>query len=349
MDDAKKKIISQYYYNPEHGYIGTEKLYYKLKDKGITKADINEFLNNQELYQVNKRVNNKSSFIPHYPLQEFQIDLIYLENKYLNDASYGLCCIDIFTKFADIELMKKKDEKSTTEAMEKILEKMGIPEMVYCDEGTEFNNKTFKKLMNDNNIDIIYTLKHAPYIERFNRTIKNIFSRYLQATDTKTILNVLPQILKNYNSTYHKSIGMTPTEAKEEKNIISVRDNLESSFNTQKREKIYVGDKVRTLIKEKSYDKKYNPRWSKEIHTIEKIEGQKYFIDNGSRYYLRAYLMKVDKNEKPIISANLEGTREGHLKELAKREKEEQTNKPTPTRMTLRPKETRKKPDKLDI
>ena len=41
------------------------------------------------------------------------IDLIYLENKHLNKASYGLVCIDIFSKKGDVELMKKKTAKET--------------------------------------------------------------------------------------------------------------------------------------------------------------------------------------------------------------------------------------------
>ena len=93
-----------------------------------------------------------------YENQEYQIDLIYLENKHLNQASYGLCCIDVFSKKADVELMKRKDEKSTLEALKNVIKRMNKPYSIYCDEGSEFTNKEFKKYCEDNDIELIITL-----------------------------------------------------------------------------------------------------------------------------------------------------------------------------------------------
>lgn len=318
MDDIEAfKKIADVYYNPESGFIGEEKLYQKLKTFGITRKQIKSFLKKQELYQINKRPDTQGSFIPAYPLHEFQIDLIYLEDKHLNKASYGLCCIDVFTKKADIVLMKNKDESSTTAAMKTLLNRMGSPEMVYCDEGNEFNNTKFKKLMDDHNIELILTLRHAPVVERFNRTIKEMLSKYLQASKSKTIINVLPVLIKNYNNSYHKTIEMAPNEVNED-NLLEVYTNIWEKSNIRNREEINVGDKVRVLVKEKAYDKKYKARWSKEIHTVREKEGQFYFIDKLTRTYLRAYLLKVVDNETKDVEPLLEGTREGHLKNRTK-------------------------------
>lgn len=106
------------------------------------------------------------SFIPQRTLHKFQIDLIYLENKHLEKGQkYGLVCVDCFTNSVDIELMKSKTATNTVKSMKKILKKMGSPEMIYCDEATEFNKKDFKKLCSDNKIELILTLVHAPMIE----------------------------------------------------------------------------------------------------------------------------------------------------------------------------------------
>ena len=93
----------------------------------------------------------------------------------------------MFTKKADIELMKKKDKTESVRAMSILLEKMGISETIYCDEGTEFTSNAFKELMKDNNIEISFTLRHAPFVERFNRTIKGMIYKYLEMTKSKTI------------------------------------------------------------------------------------------------------------------------------------------------------------------
>ena len=180
-DNKTAELIKSTYYNPKTGFQSPYKIYKRLHEKNpeIKLSDVQEVLNKQEIYQTTKlNIGRMGSFIPQRPLHEFQIDLIYLENKHLNKGQkYGLVCVDCFTKFVSIELMKTKTATSTVEAMQKILIKMGSPEMIYCDEGSEFNNKQFKKLCDDNKIELILTLVHAPMVERVNRTIKQMLYR----------------------------------------------------------------------------------------------------------------------------------------------------------------------------
>lgn len=316
-DAENKLILNSIYYDPKRGLLGPDKLYHRVKQFNITRTEVNKYLGNQEIVQVNRRPIFNRSFVPSYPLQEFQIDLIHLENPRLNDAAYGLCCIDVFTKKADIELLKRKDKDSVVAAMHLLLERMGIPESIYCDEGTEFTNRDFQNLMKEYDIEIIYTLRHAPFVERFNRTIKSLMSRYLQVTDTKTVSKILPSLIENYNNSYHKAIGMAPNEVND-KNYIQVWNSIRRQSTVGKpREKIKVGDKVRVLIKEKLNEKKYKPRWSKMVYTISKIDGINYYIDELHRKYLRAYITKVTHIEKPEVKANLENTVEGRIKKLS--------------------------------
>jgi len=323
---SNEDIIRKVYYDPNTGFGGIEKTYQKLKKIGsnIKRSEIQKFLKKQEVVQVNqKNYGQKGSFIPPYPLFEFQIDLIYLENKHLNKAAYGLVCIDTFTKKGDVELLKRKSAPQVTEAMGKILNRMGTPKSVYCDEGSEFNNAEFKKLMTDNKIELILTLRHAPMVERLNRTLKEMLNKYLQSTGTKTITNVLPKILHNYNSSYHKTIGMPPNDVNE-KNQGEVYQNILGHAKIKKHEELKVGDKVRVQLKRKAHDKGYKPQYSKQIYEIDKIDTGSissttyYHIKGLDRKYLRAFLQKVGEIEKNPEPADLEGTREGHLKELAK-------------------------------
>jgi len=206
MDIDIDKLIKDAYYNPDTGYVGAQKLYEKLKKEGVTLPQVKRFLKNQEVVQLTKKNHQNTSFVPQKPLQEFQIDLIYIENKQLNANSYGLVCIDVFTKIADVELMKKKTAKDTVKAMEEILKRMGIPQSIYCDEGSEFIAKEFQDLAKKNNINVIYTLTHAPFVERFNRTLKEMLSKYMLASESKTMTKVLPRIIRNYNDSYHSAL-----------------------------------------------------------------------------------------------------------------------------------------------
>ena len=42
---------------------------------------------------------------------------------------------------------------------------MGIPKTIYSDQGSEFKNNTFQKLLDKHNIQIIFALGHAPFVE----------------------------------------------------------------------------------------------------------------------------------------------------------------------------------------
>ena len=132
------------------------------------------FLKRQEIVQIIRKNNFKArSFIPPRPLYEFQVDLIYIDNSKLNnDSKYALTCVDIFTKKADVVLLKRKDDASVVEAMKSVLNTMGIPEFVYSDRGSEFIAKGFKELLKEKGIKQLFTIGHAAFVEVFNRTIK---------------------------------------------------------------------------------------------------------------------------------------------------------------------------------
>ena len=232
-------------------------------------------LNRQEIYQSTKlNIGRMGSFIPQRPLHEFQIDLIYLENKHLNKMQkYGLVCVDCFTKVVDIELMKTKTATNTVVAMQKILTKMGTPEMIYCDEGSEFNNKQFKKLCDDHKIELILTIVHAPMVERVNRTIKQMLYRFLESTKSYTITEVLPNILGAYNTSYHNTIKMSPIDARDTKNHSTVLKNIVIN-----RPILEVGDKVRVRVKPKAFDKNYKSQFTKGVHTIQSKIGKFYVV-----------------------------------------------------------------------
>eukprot|EP00732_Lithocolla_globosa_P000082 Lithocolla_globosa_v1_NODE_15_length_10543_cov_26.361651.p2 type:complete len:342 gc:universal NODE_15_length_10543_cov_26.361651:2379-1354(-) len=333
-----EELLISTFYNPLTGYVGSQKLYERLKDKGVTKNEIKDFLSRQEVVQVNKKNTGKlGSFVPNHPLQQFQIDLVDIQNKGLNKASFGLTCIDAFSKKAAVELMKNKTMGETVRAMKAVFERIGIPEQIYCDEGSEFNNYMFRSLCKENEIDLILTLKHATMVERFNRTLKEMISKYLQTTKSKTITNILPKVVENYNTSYHSTIEMSPNDAAKKSNEFDVFKNIQEKATVKKRPTLYVGDMVRVQLKEKSFKKGYSPKWSKSIHTVEKKEGRYYIVDDDKRKYLRAYLQKVETNTNaPDISPDLKNTQEGHLKALAQRPRTRSYVEEEPTRRITR-------------
>ena len=66
----------------------------------------------------------------------------------------------------------------------------------------------------------------SSFSERWNRTIKTKMWKQFTVQGNTVYLDILPEILKQYNNTKHSSIKMTPVEASKKKNEITVYFNL---------------------------------------------------------------------------------------------------------------------------
>lgn len=169
---SKLQLIKDAFYDPETGYVGAQKLHRRLKKHGVTHKEVQAFLSEQEVVQVNRKRTDTGSFVPMWPLQQIQIDLIYIKNPGLNKFSYAMTGIDVFSKRADVVLMKKKNKEASVAAMKEMLKRLGTPGEVLTDEGSEFNNRLLRKYLEEEGVELILTLNHAPFAERFNRTLK---------------------------------------------------------------------------------------------------------------------------------------------------------------------------------
>jgi len=71
-------------------------------------------------------------------------------------------------------------------AFNKILSQKGIPKTIYSNQGSEFKNATFNKILDKHHIQIIFALAHAPFVEAFNKTIKYKLVKYMDYITLKT-------------------------------------------------------------------------------------------------------------------------------------------------------------------
>src|SRR5207247_7105550 len=172
-------------------------------------------------------------------------DLSLLSNEN-NSQRYLLTCIDVFSKYAQVEPLKNKTGSTLMAAFTKMIETQRC-KLLQTDKGTEFLNASFQKLLKDNNIRH-YTSENddikAAVVERFNRTLKNIMWRYLTHTSSGRYIDVLPQLVSSYNNTYHRSINMAPSEVNAQNESI-VRRRLYPPKSVTIRWRYKVGQSVR--------------------------------------------------------------------------------------------------------
>src|SRR5207245_10830937 len=85
------------------------------------------------------------------------------------------------------------------------------PNKIWTDAGKEFINKYFKKYLSDNNVEIYQTYNEdkAVVVERFNRTFKEKIWRYFNDDKTKTYINVLADLVSEYNNTVNSTTKLT--------------------------------------------------------------------------------------------------------------------------------------------
>ena len=77
-------------------------------------------------------------------------------------------------------------------------------------------------------------------------------------------------MVEKYNNTYHRSIKLTPSDARNPTSYQHVHNALYAK--TQKAtDKFHVGDKVRITRKKGTFEKGFTPNWTEEVFTISSV------------------------------------------------------------------------------
>ena len=263
------------YYDPKRGYSGVNRL---VKKTRYSKKKVEEFLAKQRVYTLHKpirhRFKTRRVLVSNID-DQWQADLVDMQklSKYNKNYNYILTVIDIFSKFAWAIPIKKKTGEEILKAFN-IIFKYRRPMKIHTDKGLEFINKPTQNLFQKLGIHWFTTENEtkAQVVERFNRTLKSKMYKYFTANNTKTWIDIIHDLIFNYNNSYHRSIKMTPVEASLEKNSKSVYDSLFPNEKIGKlKGKFKVGDRVRISKKRKDFTKGYLPNFTEEIFVILKV------------------------------------------------------------------------------
>ena len=190
-------------------------------------------------------------------------------SKLNRGIKYLLAVIDVFSKYGYLVPLKDKTGKSVASALKTIF-KERKPEKMWVDKGKEFYNKDVKELIE------LYSTENeekSSVVERWIRTMKERMWKYFTDNNTNVYIDILPDLVEDYNNTRHSSIKMTPVEASKKKNELTVCKNLypDCLKNIDINPKFSIGDKVRISKKKKTFETGYTTRWTEEIFTITKI------------------------------------------------------------------------------
>ena len=250
------------------------------KDKEITREVLKKWLQEQYTYSLHKPYKRPSIYRKTMTFsvdEQWQADLV--EMREFSDSNEGynylLCVIDCFSKYVWVEPLKTKGGVETGKAFEVIFKKGRVPAKLQFDEGKEFYNKNVESLFKDKNIEYFSTFsdKKASIIERFNRTLKSRMWKYFTANETRKWIDIVQQLVNDYNNSFHNTIKMSPVEASKLDNTTTVWNHMYGAYLSAKYNvpKYKLGQTVRITKYKSIFDKGYLPNFTEEFFKIKEV------------------------------------------------------------------------------
>ena len=113
------------------------------------------------------------------------------------------------------------------------------------------------------------------------RTLKSRIQKYFVKNKTKRWIDILENVVDDYNRTPHSAHGLPPQDVSSE-NRDMVYKKLYPNIRLKTVCRLAVGDKVRKIIEKDIFEKGYSANWSEEIYVIRKVKQS----DGVCWYYL---------------------------------------------------------------
>lgn len=208
----------------------------------------------------------------------YQADLVEMipYAKVNKGMKYILTMINCFTKVAIAVPLRSKSAGEVSSSLEPILKKHKMKHF-QTDQGTEWFNSQIKRLMVKYKINHYHTYSEvkAGIIERWNRTLKEKLWRMFTAQGSYEWLSILPKIVKEYNGTVHRTIGLKPKDVRQ-KHVKGILERLNRrkmpTHKSASVSKFKVNDKVRISKYKRVFKKGYLPNWTNETFTIHAVK-----------------------------------------------------------------------------
>jgi hypothetical protein len=327
---------------------------------GISRRVVQDFLNNQESYQMHKPVIKQKTVKPiitGHPNQRYQIDLVDMSAYAYWNGGYHflLTIVDLFSKRAWVYALKNKTAAGVNTKIKHLLEHGNIPKVLQSDRGPEF--------LSLGPILAKYGTKHVmsqPYkptsqgaVESFNKTLKRLLFGWMTQYKTKKWIDILYNILDNYNNSKHTTTKQIPYKIHYKTNTAppanfreiedSVASNIKKTAQKMINSKVYPGKLAKGVDvrisnwvnpnerKRKTFAKKYLPNWSREVYSIVSVSSggfgrEQYTLkdDDGNRLTNKFYRDEIQPLDAIHLVKNTDHRpnfggpdREGHIKKLA--------------------------------
>ena len=218
-------ILHDIYYDPVSGFSGAVQLRRRAKEKGhdLKPKTIRQWLAKQDVEQQHAKperiktfariMSSKVGDLHQYDIMN--MDGTWRQKKGRKTFRYLLTGIDVHSRYATAVPLAKRDSATAKQAILQIWKKLGQPNRVEVDNGTEFKGEV-AKLLKSKRIRVRYgdvgIHRQQAIIERWHRTIEQKMIRYMRTKGAGRWLEALDKLIDNYNSSYHSTLRGKPVD-----------------------------------------------------------------------------------------------------------------------------------------
>ena len=298
-------LYRQYFDENRGGAFANPITFYKSlpveKRKRINMEQLKSWLLDQETYAIH-RPSRKNFPRPRVvvPYKRYQLDADSASLAKYKDSNNGygwfILCVNIMTRYVWTCPMKTPNAEDAYKCLKKILQPHVITEHIRSDHGTEFTNTKVQQLFRDLNMNSFFSHNEtkANYAEAAIKTLKTLLTKYMSHNQTHKWVDVLPSITRTYNHTYHRSIGMTPTEASRTSdlelwNILYQPKSSNKKVRDSTQKPLFkVNDVVRLSTMRKTFGKTYDQHFTRELFVVS---------DSSFKEYIPVYRLKDFDND----------------------------------------------------
>ena len=332
--------LKQLYQDPKFpaSFAGQDRVYkaqvQQLRHQSVSRGDVKKKLRAVDSYTLHKPTRKPTLYRRIYTKgidYLYQCDLVDLSSLHRENDGYKwiITIIDTFSKKAWAFKMKSKFATSIVEVMTPFF-RMNTPQKIQFDQGSEFYNRLFLKLLKKHKIKhySVYSDQKGAIIERFNRTLKTRMFRYFTSRGSHRWVDVLQDLIDGYNSSKHRSTSFAPNDVTSSNERIVRKKLFPKIVKLKKHRKAVfkVGDTVRITRKKGIFEKGYEMGWSLEVFKVSEVK-KTYPVTYGLSDYkgekiqgsfYKSELQLVDKSDniwpiEKIIKTRRRGGQTEHL------------------------------------
>lgn len=149
------------------------------------------------------------------PFKKIAIDIVGELPRTTTGYKYILTIVDYATRYPEAIPLRSTNSKTIADALIQYFSRVGIPDEIVSDQGSNFMSKLMAQLYDQLGITKIKTSVYHPeangLVERFNGTLKGMLKKFVQER-VQTWDRYLPYLLFAYREVPSESTGYSPFE-----------------------------------------------------------------------------------------------------------------------------------------